>query len=167
MARLQGEALERQRDRLAAVRFTAHLDGYRQFHDGETIKQRTVEMLRKWGPDERALIGRQQITAWFAAVQVGNRLGKYASWDAITGWRKRLDCPILRGKGPKAPPWTTAILLRAWLLSLFSTDNTGGPRVWRRHWAACVSGTEGGPQGGSSCARRSRGTHEGGSRLAS
>ncbi len=124
-------------DRLAGVRFTQHLDSYRQFHEveREKIKQRVIELLRAYGPDEKALIGKQAICIWVASLGLGNRLGQYASWGCVTGWRKRLACPIWRGKGPKAPAWTTDVLLRAWLLSLFSTDNTGGPRIQRRHWS--------------------------------
>jgi hypothetical protein len=135
--KLVGEALEAQRQRLAEVRFTAHADRYRHWHaaEREKIKQRVMGLLRDYGPEEKTLIGKQAIVLWFASMGIGNRLGKGATWGCISGWRKRLGCPIWRGRGPKSPPWTTDVLLRAWLLSLFSTDNAGGPRILRRFWA--------------------------------
>jgi hypothetical protein len=150
--KLSGAALEAQRERLAAVRFSAHAEMYRQFHNAERerIKQRAMNLLREYGPEEKALIGKQAIALWFASMGIGNRLGKGATWGCISGWRKRLGCPIWRGRGPKSPPWTTDVLLRAWLLSLFSTDNAGGPRIVRRFWTTGLRDAEDGLQDGAS-----------------
>ena len=135
--KLSGEAVTAQQERLAVVRFTARPDYYRRCHmtvDRHAIKAGVIELLRQWGPEETPLIGKQAIASWFASMGIGNRLGQPPTWSCIVGWRKRLHCPIWRGGGPKSPPWSTDVLLRSWLLSLFSTDNPGGPRVLREHW---------------------------------
>ena len=123
--------------RLDRVRFSTNVDMYRREHRATEVQRRraVAEMLRSYGPTERALVGRWAISSFFLSLGVGNRRGARASWDTIKGWRKKLGAPIWRGRGPKSPPWSTDVLLRAWLVSLFSTDERGGPRVLKEHWA--------------------------------
>jgi len=123
--------------RLDRVRFSTNVDMYRREHRAtEASARRAVaEMLRRFGPKERALIGGWTISGFLHDLGIGNRHGRRASWDTIKRWRRELGCPIMRGKGPKAPAWTTDVLLRAWLVSLFSSDERGGPRVLKHNWS--------------------------------
>ena len=77
---------------------------------------------------ERVLTGDPEIAIWLDSLGIVNKAQRPPSASCVRQWRKRYQWPVMAGSNGKRKPWTSNLLLLAWLMAFSTCRSPWRPR---------------------------------------